>query len=169
MKKIVGFFMFSLLSVILMAQEQTTSPRPHGLFWQAGVAFGATFTEDKPTMVAEPFATLGYRFSHHLMLGGGLSTYNTETLNLYALARINLLRPSETRTHYPYVAFRGGYAWSTWTGETWGDDKGPMFDLHLGWSFYTPEGKLRWSVYLSPGLYQYEFVPKAGLCFEFGK
>jgi hypothetical protein len=118
-------------------------------------------------MVVEPYATLGYRFSHHLMMGGGISTYNTETLNLYALLRLNLMRIKETRTHYPYIAFRGGYSWSTWTGDNWGDDKGPIFDLHLGWSFYTPEGKIRWSVYLSPGLYQFEFIPKAGLCFEF--
>ncbi len=162
MKK--NFILLLLLACVTVRAQQPAEPgHSGGYFWQAGVAFGGTFTENNPTAVVEIFTTHGYRFSRTFSLGAGLSTYSTETLNLYLLTRFNLLHPTETRTHYPFIALRGGYAWSTWTGEHWGDDKGPILDLQLGWSFYTPEGKLRWSVYLSPGLYQYEFMPKAGL------
>lgn len=151
----------------ISAQEQDTYYHPHGYAWHAGVAVGATFTDNNPTAVVEVFTTHGYQFSRRIFAGAGISTYSTETLNLYLLARFNFGKIKSIESSYPYLAFRGGYSWSTWTGDNWGDDKGPIIDPMLGWSFYTPEGKLRWNVYLNPGIYQYEFIPKIGLCFEF--
>lgn len=167
MKKSLIVSLLLLGSLPIIAQQNDLAERPGKYFWQAGVAFGATFTENNPTAVVELYTTHGYRFSKTFSIGAGISTYSTETLNLYLITRFNLLHPTEKRSHYPFVALRGGFAWSTWTGEHWGDDKGPIIDLQLGWSFYTPEGKLRWSAYLSPGLYQFEFIPKAGLSLGF--
>lgn len=150
------------------AQPKSYAIHNKGYFCDAGVAFGATFPKGAlPRPMLEVFTTHGYQFSNTFVLGAGVSTYNTENIIVYLLTRFNLRNLNETRTSYPYISLRVGYSWSTWTGETWGDDKGPVEELKLGWSFYTKEANLRWSVFLAPSLYQFHFIPKIGLAFEF--
>lgn len=167
MKRNIIIFILCLVPWLSFSQKQDSLIPRKSFYFQPGVAFGLTLTENNPTMIAELSATGGYLFSRVFSLGAGISSYNTESLNLYLLVRFNVIAITSHRSHYPFIAIRGGYSWSTWTGTHFGDDKGPIVDLMLGWSFYTPEGKLRWNVFLSPGLYQFEFMPKAGLTFEF--
>jgi len=138
-----------------------------GYFYDVGISFGGTFPKDNPQAFMEAFTTQGYQFSNTFSVGVGVATYNTQTVNVYLQLRFNLRNVTETRAHYPYIALRGGYSWSTWTGETWGDDRGPIVDPRFGWSFYTKEANLRWSVFLAPSFYQFHFMPKIGLAFEF--
>ncbi len=167
MKTIITFLLLLLCSVELSAQTKSYAKHNKGYFFDVGVSFGGTIPANGPKAIFEVFTTHGYQFSNTFSLGVGLSTYNTENINLYLQARFNLRKLTETRTSYPYLSLRGGYSWSTWTGDTWGDDKGPIIDPHLGWSFYTKEANLRWSVFLAPGFYQFHFIPKIGLAFEF--
>ena len=157
-----------LSSAVLSAQAKSYAKNNKGYICDVGVAFGGTFPKNiEPKAVLEVFTTHGYQFSNTFSLGAGASTYSTETINIYLQLRFNLRNTTETRTSYPYISLRGGYSWSTWTGEAWGDDKGPIEELKLGWSFYTTEANLRWSVFLAPSLYQFHFIPKIGLAFEF--
>lgn len=157
-----------LSSTMLSAQAKSYAKHNKGYFFDVGLAFGATFPKNNdPKAMLEVYTTHGYQFSNTFSLGAGIGTYNTETLNLYIQLRFNMHDISETRSHYPYIALRGGYSWSTWTGDSFGDDKGPLVDPHLGWSFYTKEANLRWSVYVAPSFYQFHFIPKIGLAFEF--
>jgi hypothetical protein len=139
-----------------------------GYFCDVGVAFGGTFPKgSNPNAILEVYTTHGYQFSNTFSLGAGVATYNTQTINVYLQLRFNLRNIDDTRTHYPYIALKGGYSWSTWTGDTWGDDRGPIEEIKFGWSFYTKEANLRWSVFAAPSLYQFHFIPKIGLAFEF--
>ena len=139
-----------------------------GYFCDVGLAFGGTFPKNNdPKIILEAFTTHGYQFSNTFSLGAGVGTYLTETINVYLQVRFNLRDITETRTHYTYISIRGGYSWSTWTGDAWGDDKGPIVDPRFGWSFYTKEVNLRWSVFVAPSFYQFHFIPKIGLAFEF--
>lgn len=157
-----------LSSTILSAQTKSYAKHNKGYFFDVGLAFGGTFPKNSdPKAMLEVYTTHGYQFSNTFSLGAGIGTYNTETLNLYVQLRFNMHDIDENRTHYPYIAIRGGYSWSTWTGDAFGDDKGPLIDPHLGWSFYTKAANLRWSVYAAPSLYQFNFIPKIGLAFEF--
>jgi len=168
MKTRITIFIILLGSAVYGAQPKSYAKHNKGYFFDAGLSFGGTFPKNvDPKAILEVFTTHGYQFSNTFSLGVGLSTYNTETINIYLQVRFNLRNINETRTSYPYIALRGGYSWSTWTGDTWGDDKGPIIDPHLGWSFYTKEANLRWSVFGSPGFYQFHFIPKIGLAFEF--
>ena len=167
MKIRITIFLLLLASAALNAQAKSYAKHNKGYFFDVGVSFGGTFPKDNPQAIFEVFTTHGYQFSNTFSLGAGLSTYNTENINLYVQFRFNLRDINETKTGYLYLALRGGYSWSTWTGDTWGDDKGPTVDPRLGWSCYTKEANLRWSVFLAPSFYQFHFVPKIGLAFEF--
>lgn len=151
----------------LSAGAKSYAKHNKGYVCDVGVAFGGTFPKDNPQAILEVFTTHGYQFSNTFSMGAGVSTYLTKNINVYLQLRFNLRDINENRTSYPYISLKGGYSWSTWTGEAWGDDKGPIEELKLGWSFYTKEANLRWSVFLAPGLYQFHFVPKIGLAFEF--
>ncbi|MEI6172448.1 MAG: hypothetical protein WCR01_01750 [Bacteroidota bacterium] len=177
MKTRIFLLILLLISTALSAQD-STALRPKakksyaihnkGYFFDVGMSAGATFpTGVNPKAILEVYTTHGYQFSNTFSLGVGVSTYNTENINIYMQLRFNLRKIKETRTSYPYISLRGGYSWSTWTGDSWGDDKGPMEELKLGWCFYTKEANLRWSVFLAPSLYQFHFIPKIGLAFEF--
>lgn len=167
MKTRITVFLLLLSSAALCAHPKSYAIHNKGYFCDVGLAFGGTFPKDNPKAIFEVFTTHGYQFSNTFSIGAGLSTYNTENLTVYLQFRFNLRNINENRTHYPYIALRGGYSWSTWTGDTWGDDRGPIIDPRLGWSFYTKEANLRWSVFLAPSFYQFHFVPKIGLAFEF--
>jgi len=157
-----------LSSAVLSAQAKSYAKHNKGYFCDVGVAFGGTFPKNnEPKALLEVFTTHGYQFSNTFSLGAGLATYSTETINIYLQLRFNLRNINETRTSYPYISLKGGYSWSTWTGVNWGDDKGPIEELKFGWSFYTKEANLRWSVFAAPSLYQFHFIPKIGLAFEF--
>ena len=160
-------FLLLLFSAVINAEAKSYAKHNKGYFFDAGGAFGGTFPKSGPTAIFEVYTTHGYQFSNTFSLGAGVSTYNTENITVYVQFRFNLRDISETRTSYPYLALRSGYSWSTWTGEKWGDDKGPIVDPRLGWSFYTKEANLRWSVFLAPSFYQIHFIPKIGLAFEF--
>jgi len=139
-----------------------------GYFCDVGVAFGGTFPKgNEPKAILELFTTHGYQFSNTFSLGGGISTYLTETFNVYTQLRFNLRKLTEEKSHYTYISLRLGYSWSTWTGDSFGDDKGPIVDPRFGWSFYTKSANLRWSVFAAPSFYQFHFIPKIGLAFEF--
>jgi hypothetical protein len=161
--------LFLLLSpALLFAQAKSYAGHNKGYFFDVGLAFGGTFPKgNDPKAILEVYTTHGYQFSNTFSLGAGIATYSTETINAYLQLRFNLHDINENRTHYPYLALRGGYSWSTWTGDAWGDDKGPLIDPRFGWSFYTKEANLRWSVYAAPSFYQFHFIPKIGLSFEF--
>ena len=170
MKTRIIIFLLLLSSALPSAQAKTKSYAKHnkGYFCDVGLSFGGRFPKGvDPKAILEVFTTHGYQFSNTFSLGAGLSTYNTENIYVYMQLRFNLRDINETRTHYTYIAIRGGYSWSTWTGEAWGDDKGPIFDPRFGWSFYTKEVNLRWSVFAAPSFYQFHFIPKIGLAFEF--
>ncbi len=168
MKTRLTILLLLLSSVELSAQAKSYAKHNKGYFCDVGVAFGGMFPKNNdPKAVLEVFTTHGYQFSNTFSLGGGLSTYNTENIIVYCQLRFNLRNITDTRTHYTYISLRGGYSWSTWTGETWGEDKGPIIDPRFGWSFYTKEVNLRWSVFVAPSFYQFHFVPKIGLAFEF--
>jgi len=169
MKTRIAIFAFLLLSsASLSAHNKSYAKHNKGYFFDAGLSFGATFPKNyDPKALVEIFTTHGYQFSNTFSLGAGIATYNTETINLYMQVRFNLRNINDARSHYIYLALRGGYSWSTWTGEAWGDDKGPIVDPRLGWSFYTKEANLRWSVFIAPSFYQFQFIPKIGLAFEF--
>ena len=167
MKTRITIFIFLLSSVVVNAHTKSYAKHNRGYFFDVGLSFGGTFPKDNPKAIFEVFTTHGYQFSNTFSLGLGLSTYNTENIALYLQIRFNLRNINETRSSYPYIALRGGYSWSTWTGDTWGDDRGPIIDPHLGWSFYTKEANLRWSVFMAPSFYQFHFIPKIGLAFEF--
>jgi len=168
MKTRITIFIFFLSAVVAYAHPKSYAKHNKGYFCDVGVAFGVTFPKNNdPKALLEAFTTQGYQFSNTFSVGAGLGTYNTETINVYLQFRFNLRNINETRTSYPYISLKGGYSWSTWTGDTWGDDKGPMEELKLGWSFYTKEANLRWSVFVAPSLYQFHFIPKIGLAFEF--
>lgn len=152
---------------LLQAQHRSYAVHNKGYFCDVGIALGATFPGTIPRPIVEVYTTHGYQFSNTFSLGLGVGTYNTTFLNLYMQFRFNLRNINETRTHYTYIAVRGGYSWSTWTGDKFGDDRGPLVDPRFGWSFYTKEVNFRWSVYLAPSFYQYTFIPKIGLSFEF--
>jgi len=152
----------------MSARAKNYAKHNKGYFCDVGVAFGGTFPKkNEPKAILEAFTTHGYQFSNTFSLGAGIATYNTETINIYLQLRFNLRNISETRTHYTYISLRGGYSWSTWTGDNWGDDKGPVVDPRFGWSFYTKAVNLRWSVFAAPSFYQFHFIPKIGLAFEF--
>lgn len=167
MKRNIIFLLVLLSPPLLHAQHKSYAKHNKGYFFDVGVAFGGTFPKNAPKPILEVYTTHGYQFSKTFSLGAGISTYNTETLNAYVQFRFNLRDINETRTSYTYIAVRGGYSWSTWTGESWGDDRGPIVDPRFGWSFYTKEVNLRWSVYAAPSFYQLHFIPKIGLSFEF--
>jgi len=169
MKTRITFIIILLSCAALSAlAKKDYSKHNKGYFCDVGVAFGGSFPKGAdPKAVVEVFTTHGYQFSNTFSLGAGVSTYNTTNINLYLQLRFNLRNTTETRTSYPYISLKGGYSWSTWTGDAWGDDKGPMEELKLGWSFYTKEANLRWSVFAAPSLYQFHFIPKIGLAFEF--
>ena len=167
MKTRIAIVILLLSFAVLSVQAKSYAKHNLGYFFDAGIAFGGTFPKDGPKAIGEVFTTHGYQFSNTFSLGAGLSTYNTENITLYLQLRFNLRDINETKTHYTYIALRAGYSWSTWTGDTWGDDKGPIVDPRFGWSFYTKEANLRWSVFLAPSFYQFHFVPKIGLAFEF--
>ncbi|MCX6277213.1 MAG: hypothetical protein NT004_03840 [Bacteroidetes bacterium] len=168
MKTRITIFLLLLSSTALCAPPKSYAKHNKGYFFDAGISVGGRFPKNiDPKLIIEAFTTHGYQFSNTFSLGAGLSTYNTETINIYLQLRFNLRNINETRTSYPYISLRGGYSWSTWTGDTWGDDKGPIVDPHIGWSFFTKEANLRWSVFVSPGFYQFNFIPKIGLAFEF--
>jgi len=156
-----------LTPFLLHAQHRSYAQHNKGYFCDVGIAFGGAFPGTVPRPILEVYTTQGYQFSNTFSLGVGIGTYNTTFLNLYMQLRFNLRNINETRTHYTYIAIRGGYSWSTWIGDKFGDDKGPLVDPRFGWSFYTKEVNLRWSVYLAPSFYQYTFIPKIGLSFEF--
>lgn len=161
--------MILLLSpAMLFAQQKSYAKHNKGYICDVGLAFGGTFPKgNDPKAILEIYTTHGYQFSNTFSLAAGLATYSTETINVYLQLRFNLHDINENRTQYPYLAIRGGYSWSTWTGDAWGDDKGPLIDPRFGWSFYTKEANLRWSVYAAPSFYQFHFIPKIGLSFEF--
>ncbi len=177
MKTRIFLFILLLISTALSAQDSTAlssrgkksyAKHNKGYFFDVGVSFGATFPKGvDPKAIVEVYTTHGYQFSNTFSLGVGVATYNTENIIAYLQLRFNMHDINESRTHYPYLSLKGGYAWSTWTGDKWGEDKGPIVDLRLGWSFYTKAANLRWSVYAEPSLYQYHFIPKIGLAFEF--
>ncbi|MCX6286472.1 MAG: hypothetical protein NTY96_05105 [Bacteroidetes bacterium] len=168
MKSKIAFLILLLTPVVICAQHKSYAKHNKGYFCDVGVAFGGTFPKkNEPKAILEVFTTQGYQFSNTFSLGAGLATYNTETINIYLQLRFNLRDINESRTHYTYIAIRAGYSWSTWTGEAWGDDKGPIVDPRFGWSFYTKAANLRWSVFAAPSFYQFHFVPKIGLAFEF--
>ncbi|MEI7501126.1 MAG: hypothetical protein WCK84_11850 [Bacteroidota bacterium] len=178
MKTRIILYILLLISTVLSAQDSTAlstrdkksyAKHNKGYFFDVGMSVGATFPKGvDPKAIVEVYTTHGYQFSNTFSLGAGLSTYNTENIIIYLQFRFNLHNISDsTITHYPYLSLRGGYAWSTWTGDTWGEDRGPVIDPHLGWSFYTKEANLRWSVYLEPSFYQFHFMPKIGIAFEF--
>jgi hypothetical protein len=168
MKSKMLFLIFLLFPALLSAQHRSYAKNNKGYFCDVGIAFGATFPKgEDPKAILELSTTHGYQFSNTFSLGVGAGTYNTETINVYMQLRFNLRKLTEKKTHYTYIALRGGYSWSTWTGEHWGDDRGPLIDPRFGWSFYTKEANLRWSVFLAPSFYQFHFIPKIGLAFEF--
>ncbi|MCK9423234.1 MAG: hypothetical protein M0Q38_11615 [Bacteroidales bacterium] len=168
MKTRITIFLLLFSSTVLYAHTKSYAKHNKGYFFDVGIAFGGTFPKNvDPRAILEVFTTHGYQFSNTFSLGAGLSTYNTENINIYLQLRFNLRNISESRTHYTYIALRGGYSWSTWTGEAWGDDKGPIVDPRFGWSFYTKGANLRWSVFVAPSIYQFHFIPKIGLAFEF--
>ena len=167
-KRNTALLLLLLISVPLFAGKKSYDRHNIGYFIDAGVAIGCTFPKDAiPQALLEISTTQGYQFSKTFSLGAGIGTYSTKTLNLYLQLRFNLRDINESKTHYTYIALRGGYSWSTWTGESFGDDKGPIVDPRFGWSFYTKEANLRWSVFAAPSLYQWHFIPKIGLNFEF--
>jgi len=167
MKRNTIILIFLLSPVILWSQHKSYAKHNKGYFFDVGVAFGGSFPKDNPQAILELYTTHGYQFSNTFSVGVGIGTYNTQTINAYMQLRFNLRNISEAKPGYLYIALRGGYSWSTWTGETWGEDKGPLVDPRLGWSFLTKEANLRWSVYLAPSFYQFHFIPKMGLSFEF--
>lgn len=168
MKSKITFLILFLSPALLWAQHKSYAVHNIGYFFDAGISFGATFPKNnEPKAVVEVFTTHGYQFSKTFSLGAGIATYNTETINIYMQVRFNLRDINDTRSHYTYIALRGGYSWSTWTGDNWGDDKGPLIDPRFGWSFYTKEANLRWSIFAAPSFYQFHFIPKVGLAFEF--
>jgi len=167
MKTRTSILILFFIAAVAGAQAKSYAKHNKGYFFDAGFSFGGTFPKDDPKAIFEVFTTHGYQFSNTFSLGAGLSTYNTVNINVYLQFRFNLRNTSETRTSYPYISLKGGYSWSTWTGDKWGDDKGPTEELKLGWSFYTKEANLRWSVFIAPSLYQFSFIPKIGLAFEF--
>ncbi len=168
MKPKITILILMLSPLILSAQHKSYAKHNKGYFFDVGMALGATFPKNNdPKAIFEVYTTHGYQFSNTFSLGAGLSTYNTENITVYLQFRFNLRDINETKTHYTYIALRGGYSWSTWTGDTWGDDKGPVVDPRFGWSFYTKQANLRWSVFVAPSFYQFHFIPKAGLAFEF--
>ncbi|MCK9220188.1 MAG: hypothetical protein PHF97_05300 [Bacteroidales bacterium] len=169
MRSRITILLLLLLSATLgNAQTKSYAKHNKGYFCDVGAAFGATFPKNNdPRAIVEVYTTHGYQFSNTFSLGAGVATYNTENINIYLQLRFNLRNITESKTHYTYIALRGGYSWSTWTGDAWGDDKGPIVDPRFGWSFYTKEANLRWSVYLAPSFYQFHFIPKIGLSFEF--
>jgi len=167
MKTRITIVVLLLSSVTLNAHPKSYAKHNKGYFFDVGLAFGASFPKGDPKPILEVFTTHGYQFSNTFSLGAGVSTYNTENINVYLQLRFNLRNIDETKTHYTYISLRGGYSWSTWTGDTWGDDKGPVVDPRFGWSFYTKEANLRWSVFVAPSFYQFHFIPKIGLAFEF--
>lgn len=168
MKSKVIILFLLLWPVLLNAKHKNYAQHNKGYFFDAGLAFGGTFPKNlTPKPILEVYTTHGYQFSKTFSLGAGIGTYNTQTLNVYVQLRFNLRDINENRTHYTYIALRGGYSWSTWTGDNFGDDKGPLVDPRFGWSFYTKAANLRWSVYAAPSFYQFHFIPKIGLSFEF--
>jgi hypothetical protein len=177
MKNRILLIVLLLISTALSAQDSTSpgtkgkksyAKHNKGYFFDVGLSAGATFPKGvDPKAIVEVYTTHGYQFSNTFSLGVGISTYNTENIIGYLQLRFNLRKIKETRTSYPYISLKGGYAWSTWTGDSWGDDKGPIEELKLGWCFYTKEANLRWSVFAAPSLYQFHFIPKIGLAFEF--
>jgi hypothetical protein len=177
MKNRILLIVLLLTSTALSAQDSTSpgtkskksyAKHNKGYFFDVGLSAGATFPKGvDPKAIVEVYTTHGYQFSNTFSLGVGISTYNTENIIGYLQLRFNLRKIKETRTSYPYISLKGGYAWSTWTGDSWGDDKGPIEELKLGWCFYTKEANLRWSVFAAPSLYQFHFIPKIGLAFEF--
>jgi hypothetical protein len=168
MRTRISILVLLLSSAVMSAQAKSYAKHNKGYFFDAGLSFGGTFPKKSdPKAVLEVFITQGYQFSKTFSLGAGISTYNTVNINIFLEFRFNLRDINETRTSYPYITLKGGYSWSTWTGDAWGDDKGPMEELKLGWSFYTKEANLRWSVFLAPSLYQFHFIPKIGMAFEF--
>ncbi len=159
--------LFSCAAMSALAKKDY-SKHNKGYFCDVGMAFGCTFPKGtNPNALLEVYTTHGYQFSNTFSLGAGVSTYNTTNLCLYLQLRFNLRNTTETRTSFPYISLRGGYSWSTWSGDAWGDDKGPTEELKLGWSFYTKAANLRWNVFAAPCLYQFHFIPKIGLAFEF--
>lgn len=167
MKRNIIVLLMVLCGLLTQAQSHSYAVHRKGYFFDAGVAFGGHFPKSGPKAMLEVFTTHGYQFSNTFSLGAGIATYSTETLNIYMQFRFNLRNINESKSHYTYIALRGGYSWSTWTGDQWGDDKGPIIDPRFGWSFYTPKANLRWSIFAAPSLYQFHFIPKAGLSFEF--
>jgi hypothetical protein len=167
MKTRIIIFILLLSAAESQAHHKSYAKHNKGYFFDVGLAAGGIFTKDNPKAILEVFTTHGYQFSNTFSLGVGVATYNTMNLNIYGQVRFNLRNISEAKPHYIYIALRGGYSWSTWTGDTWGEDKGPIVDPHLGWSFYTKEANLRWSVFVAPSFYQFHFIPKIGLAFEF--
>lgn len=160
-------FVLILMPFLLMAQHRDYSKNHKGYVWDVGVAFGGTWHNNKPEPIVEAYITQGYQFSNTFSMGIGVGTYNTTFLNVYMQFRFNLRRPTEEKPRYTYIALRGGYSWSTWTGDKFGDDRGPLVDPRFGWSFYNKHENLRWSVYIAPSFYQYTFIPKIGLSFDF--
>ncbi|MEI8005876.1 MAG: hypothetical protein WCI48_06690 [Bacteroidota bacterium] len=159
--------LFSCAALSALAKKDY-SKHNKGYFCDVGIAFGCTFPKGtNPNALLEVYTTQGYQFSNTFSLGAGVSTYNTTNICGYLQLRFNLRNTTETRTSFPYISLRGGYSWSTWSGDAWGDDKGPTEELKLGWSFYTKAANLRWSVFAAPCLYQFHFIPKIGLAFEF--
>jgi hypothetical protein len=168
MRKKTLFLILFLSPLLLSAMHRSYTKHNKGYFFDAGIAFGGTFPKNSsPKAILEAFTTHGYQFSKTFSLGVGVGTYNTQTINAYLQVRFNLRDINEARTSYTYIAVRMGYSWSTWTGDKWGDDKGPLFDPRFGWSFYTKSANLRWSVFAAPSFYQFHFIPKIGLAFEF--
>lgn len=169
MKTRIVLLLLLMIPAALSAREKKSYAKHNkGYFFDAGVAAGCRFPKhNEPIMLMEVYTTHGYQFSNTFSLGVGVATYNTETINAYLQTRFNLRNIDEKKSHYTYIAVRLGYSWSTWPGDAWGDDKGPLIDPRFGWSFYTPAVNLRWSVYAAPSFYQFNFIPKIGLSFEF--
>jgi len=166
-KVILLVVLFSFAGLGTQAKKDYTKHKK-GYFFDAGIDCGGTFPKgSNPNIIMEAYTTHGYQFSNTFSLGVGVATYNTQTINTYLQLRFNLRKIDSTRTSYPYISLQGGYSWSTWTSNTWGDDRGPIEEIKLGWSFYTKQANLRWSVFLAPSLYQFHFIPKIGLAFEF--
>ncbi len=166
MKKI--FFTTILLLTIAGASAQGFNIPKKGYVGEAGAAFGIVVAEAGVTPSIGMFTTHGYQFSPQFFLGGGVMlTRNTKLLCTYIQTNFALRKVTESRSSFPYMSINAGYAFSTWSGDSFGDDKGVYIEPRLGWSFNSKLGNLRYDVFAAVSMFDIQFTPKIGLAFRF--
>lgn len=169
MKKIIlSLLMFlTVPSIAQRLSERGCQLPQRGYKGEAGLAVGVPVSERGISPVID-FSTLhGYQFNSRLFLGVGLSTINTEFLDLYLELRGNLRKPTVGRPSYPFLSFKAGYSVSTWIGEKFADQRGVVVEPRFGWSFYSKAGHLRYNAFCSMEVFSYTLIPKIGIAFEF--